>query len=106
LSPHTWVAGETREAGAYKDALLHHMQKTEVDLTVLLGEVTVDFEELLHLQVGDVMVLNNTVNRPIPMMVGETKKYFCQPGIAGSYMAVQITSVTDRVAEMEIATNE
>lgn len=100
LSPHTWVAGETREAGAYKGALLHHMQQTQVDLRVLLGEVTVDFEELLHLQPGDVMVLNNTVNRPIPVMVGEAKKYLCQPGVAGSYMAVQITSV------MEMMTNE
>ncbi len=93
LSPHTWVAGETKEAGAYKDGLFAHLKRTDVELSVLLGEVSVNFEDLLHLQLGDVLLLDTLVNRPLPVQVGQNTKYMGQPGRAGKNMAVQITTV-------------
>jgi flagellar motor switch protein FliM len=98
LSPHTWVSGEAREAGAHTERLLTHLKRTEIDLSVLLGEMTVEFEELLHLQAGDVLVLNTMVSRPLPVLVGERKRYLGQPGLAGSHMAVQITTIMEEIA--------
>lgn len=93
LSPHTWVAGEAREAGVYRDALLKHLKRVEVNVAALLGEIPVTFDELLHLQVGDVLVLDSIVTRPIPVLIGQQRKYYAQPGLVGNNLAVQITQV-------------
>ncbi|MCB0191860.1 MAG: flagellar motor switch protein FliM [Anaerolineae bacterium] len=95
LSPHTWVTGETEQAENHQKDLLSHLKQTQVDLSVSLGEITVDFEELLHLQVGNVLALDTMVSRPLPILVGNSKKYMGQPGLSGSYMAVQITEVME-----------
>lgn len=95
LSPHTWVAGETREAGMYQDGLITHLKRAAVDMSVLLGEVNVDFEDLLHLQAGDVLVLDTHVQRPLPVMLGGHKQYVGQPGTIGRQMAVQIVDVME-----------
>ncbi len=97
LSPHAWVAGETTESGKHQQGLVDHLRQTHVDFSVLLGEATVDFEELLHLQNGDVLVLNTLVNRPLPVLVGNQKRYLGHPGLSGSHMAVQITNVLEEL---------
>ncbi len=97
LSPHTWVAGESREAGAHQQGLKEHLKQTSVSVSVLLGETTVQFEDLLHIQTGDVLVLNTVVDRPLPILVGKRKRYIGHPGLTGSHMAVQITKVLEEV---------
>lgn len=95
LSPHTWVAGENTEVGKHHKGLIDHLKHTHVELSVLLGEATVDFEELLHIQTGDVLLLNTLVNRPLPVLVGNQKRYLGHPGLSGSHMAVQITNILE-----------
>ncbi len=95
LSPHTWVAGETREAGIYQDSLIAHIKHTQVDFSVLLGEIETNFEDILHLQAGDVLVLNTHVSRPLPVLIGDSKRYSGQPGVIGRQMAVQIVDVLE-----------
>ncbi len=97
LSPHAWVAGESSESTKDRQGLVDHLRQTRVGLSVLLGEATVNFEELLNLQNGDVLVLNTLVNRPIPVLVGDKKRYLGQPGLSGSHMAVQITNVLEEI---------
>ena len=95
LSPHTWVAGEAKETGAYRGALLKHLDRVNVSVKVLLGEVDVEFRELLNLQVGDVLALNSTVGRSLPVLVGNQTKYRGQPGLSGNQMAVQIMTIME-----------
>lgn len=95
LSPHTWVAGEAKEIGANFDTLRKHALDMSVDLSVLLGEITVNFEDLLHLRKGDVLMLNSIAGRPLPVLVGDCPKYQGQPGLSGSHMAVQIVKAME-----------
>lgn len=97
LSPHTWVSGEAEKVGKHHAGLLTHLMQTEVDLTVLLGEIIVDFEELLHLQQGDVLALDTVIDRCLPLLVGESKKFLGQPGRTGNYMAVQIIDTLEKI---------
>jgi flagellar motor switch protein FliM len=97
LSPHAWVAGETRESSGYREAMIKHLKKAEVEVSVQLGEMAVDFEELLYLQVGDVLVLDSVAGRPLPVLIGKRKKYLAQPGLAGSHLAVQVMSVVEEM---------
>jgi len=98
LSPHTWVAGEARESGVYQDSLVAHLDRTPVDMTVLLGEVNVDFHDLLHLQRGDVIVLDAQVGRPLSVLIGHKQQYKGYPGLIGKQMAVQIVDVVEAKA--------
>ncbi len=95
LSPHTWVAGEVRDSGIYRDALEAHIRRTAVDVRTLLGEADVNFEEILQLQTGDVLVLDTHVRRALPIMVGEDKRFNGQPGTIGYQLAVQIVDVLE-----------
>lgn len=91
LSPHTWVSGGTGREGVHHQELLKHLKHIDIDLTVLLGGAVVDFNELLHLQKGDVLVLDTMIDRYLTVLVGESEKYLGQPGLRGRNMAVQIT---------------
>jgi flagellar motor switch protein FliM len=91
LSPHTWVAGEARGAGVYRDALLKHLKHVEVDITALLGKIPVSFDDLLHLQEGDVLVLDSNAKKPVPIMLGSDLKYFGRPGLVGHNLSVLLT---------------
>lgn len=95
LSPHTWVAGETRESDIYADSLMAHLKQVSVDVRTLLGEVDVNFEDILQLQTGDVLVLDTHVHRPLPIMIGTDKRYNGQPGTIGRQLAVQIVDVLE-----------
>lgn len=98
LSPHTWVAGETKDAGSYSEGLISHLKHTQVDISVLLGEVVVEFDDLLHIHSGDVLMLDTSINHALPILVGDCKKYQGQPGLIGRLMAVQVTEITEEVA--------
>jgi flagellar motor switch protein FliM len=95
LSPHAWVAGEARETAIYREALLRHLEHVTVDVAVLLGEAEVDFEDLLQLQHGDVLVLNSVIGRPLSVLVGDTQRYHGQPGLLANHMAVQIATMAE-----------
>jgi len=97
LSPHAWVAGESDDKGVHQQGIIGHLRQTQVELSVLLGEARVQFEDLLQLQSGDVLVLDTVVNRPLPVLVGEKKRYMGHPGLSGSHMAVQITNVLEEI---------
>jgi flagellar motor switch protein FliM len=95
LSPHTWVAGEAKETVTHRDALMRQLEYVTVDVTVLLGQADVDFEELLQIQRGDVLVLNTVVGRPLPVLVGDARRYFGQPGLSANHVAVEIATMAE-----------
>ena len=66
-----------------------------MDVSVLLGEANVDFEDLLQLQHGDVLVLNSVIGRPLSVLVGDTQRYHGQPGLLANHMAVQIATMAE-----------
>lgn len=95
LSPHTWVAGEAKETGASYDVLRQHVKEMEVEISVLLGKITASFEDLLHLQQGDVLMLNMVAGHPLPVLVGKCHQFQGQPGQLGSHLAVQIVRIME-----------
>jgi flagellar motor switch protein FliM len=66
-----------------------------VNISVLLGQITASFEDLLHLHQDDVLMLNTIVGRSLPVLVGECPKFQAQPGQSARHLAVQIMSVME-----------
>ena len=54
--------------------------------------------DVLSLRVGDVVRLSDIkIGDPISLSVGNKKKFYCQPGVVGKKMAVQITGKVENV---------
>ncbi|MCQ2591483.1 MAG: flagellar motor switch protein FliM [Treponema sp.] len=78
----------TQYLGTIKDQL------ASVDMNVVaeVGTIDLPIRDVLSLRVGDVVRLSNIkVGDPITLNVGNKKKFYCQPGVVGKKMAVQIT---------------
>lgn len=94
LSTHFWFASTAKEYTTETIAALKkRIEKTKVPLTVHVGETNLTVEELLDLQAGDVVKLEQKVSQDLTLFIGNRPKFKCKPGIVGSKMAVEITSL-------------
>jgi len=64
-----------------------------VGLSVELGRTSISAQELLHLDVGDVVVLDKEMKKPVTMMVQGIPKFTAHPGKTRGNRAVQILDV-------------
>ena len=58
--------------------------------------------DVLSLRVGDVVRLSTIkIGDPLSLSIGNRKKFYCQPGVVGKKMAVQITGKIEDVESDE-----
>ncbi len=94
LTAHFWFAGTAKEITQESiQRIQNRIAKATVNVSAILGRATIRLQELLELQPGDVILLDNKMKNPIEIMVGSKQKFVGRPGIIGSKTAVQIVSV-------------
>jgi flagellar motor switch protein FliM len=100
LSSHYWMqeANRRNASQSSKEPLKAQLMNSTVEVVSLLGETTITFGDLLHLEVGDCLALDQLAKEPLSVMVGENKVFKGQVGVSGKRMAVQ---VLHRVKEEE-----
>ncbi|KNZ70876.1 flagellar motor switch protein FliM [Thermincola ferriacetica] len=92
LTAHFWFAGTAKTVTAeHIQSTQRRLEKAKITLSAVLGETTIKLGELLELQPGDVIQLDNRATDELKIMVGERKKFYGRPGTVGSRLAVQIT---------------
>ncbi len=57
--------------------------------------------EFLHLTKGDVIELNQSINKPLLVNVGGERKYYAQPGKMKNKIAVQVTEIIEEAENDE-----
>lgn len=73
------------------NVLRERLSSVEVDLVAEIGRMNLTMREVLSLQVGDVIRLNNVrVSDPMALNVGNRTKFLCKPGLMGKKISVQI----------------
>lgn len=96
LSAQFWFSSSAKERTAEQlDALKTRLERARVPLTALLGRTTIKLGELLELQRGDVITLDNGTTQELEVLVGQRPKYYGRPGLIGSKIGIQITSVLE-----------
>jgi len=80
-------------------AIRRKIEWAKVDLVALLGHTEILVRDLLDLAKGDVIPLNQSVNDPLPIYVGEFMKFRSVPGLNGEHLAVQLTEVVEERGE-------
>ncbi|MDR3587764.1 MAG: flagellar motor switch protein FliM [Desulfosporosinus sp.] len=74
-------------------AIREKIEWAKVDMVAFLGHSEISVRDLLDLAKGDVIPLNQSVNDPLPIYVGEFMKFKSIPGLHGDHHAVQITEI-------------
>ena len=70
-----------------------------MELVAEVGSINLPIKDVLSLRTGDIVRLSNTrVGDPLILSVGNKKKFYCQPGVVGKKMAVQVTGKLEDVA--------
>ena len=92
LSSQFWFSSVRRSSTTqYLGILKDRLSTVEVDVVAEVGSVNLSISDVLNLKVGDVISLNDVkVGSPLTLSVGNQKKFYCQPGIVGKKMAVQV----------------
>lgn len=75
------------------------VEKTSLPLTAVLGQTSISIQELLDLQMGDVIPLEQKKDNDLEVYVGGKLKYFAKPGTVGRNMGLRITNVNQEGSE-------
>jgi flagellar motor switch protein FliM len=91
LSVHYWMQTEKKERepeelGRLEDSI----QKAQVPVSAELGSADISIQDFLMLDLGDVIELNQAIDRPLTIKIGDIPKFKGQPGKANKKLAIQI----------------
>lgn len=92
LSSQFWFSSVRRSSTTqYLEVLKEKLSSVDMDVVAEIGSINLPIRDVLGLKVGDIVRLSNVrVGDPLILNVGSKKKFFCQPGVIGKKMAVQV----------------
>lgn len=99
LSSQFWYSSVRKSSTTqYLSTIKGQINDVDMDIVADFGSINLPIRDVLALRVGDVVRLSNIkVGDPLSLSVGDRKKFFCQPGVVGKKMAVQITGKIEDV---------
>lgn len=94
LSAQQWFsAGRPANTEETTEAIRKSINKARLSLSVELGRAQVTTRDLLDLQVGDIICLEQRVNDDLDIRVDTQIKFRGQPGQVGRHLGVRVTQV-------------
>lgn len=93
LSVHYWIQekqGEEEEDLENTLALKKNIQHTYLSISAELGTTDITISDFLALEIGDVIQLDQRLDAPLIVKIGEESKFYGQIGQMNKKMAVQI----------------
>lgn len=70
-----------------------YIQSVDVGVTAKLGCAKVSISDLLNLEIGDVILLDQKINEDITISIGEANIYKAKPGVIGMKKGIEITDI-------------
>ncbi|BER91343.1 flagellar motor switch protein FliM [Atrimonas thermophila] len=95
LSASLWFASRKSSDPETQKNVERLMGKVKLPISVELGRTNISLGDFLELEVGDVVVLNQRLNKPLNIRVGKKVKMVGVPGRVGNRIAVRV----DRLKE-------
>ncbi len=95
LADQLFPADQGASPTEFKDELQHIAKRIPINMSVRLGEATIDVAELARLTVGDVLVLDQRVSEPLKCLLSDQVFLEGWPGQQSSRRAIQIHRLVD-----------
>ncbi|MDQ0149922.1 FliM/FliN family flagellar motor switch protein [Eubacterium multiforme] len=80
----------------FSNEIFEYVKNVNMDIQAKLGTININISDLLKLQEGDVVLLNQQINDDIIVSVGGADTYKAKSGIVGVKKGVQITDIISR----------
>ncbi len=93
LSASYWMHTEKEEKKKKYPYVEEKIKQGKLPLVAELGRSQITVEEFLNLTVGDSIKLDQPIDQPILLKIGDKPKFLAQPGIFRDKMALQILDV-------------
>ncbi|MBU9714544.1 flagellar motor switch protein FliM [Evansella tamaricis] len=92
LSVHLWMQQKKKEREPIElESIKSNVKKASLDVVVELGKSQITIQEFLNLDRDDIIELDQLIEDPLLICVGEHPKFLGQPGKVKTKIAVQIT---------------
>ena len=75
-----------------KQTISSHLEKTMLDIRVLLGKSEITIDDLMKLENGDVLVMDSSVEEELPIIIKDRVKFRGRPGTFDGNMAVKVSN--------------
>ncbi len=83
----------------YKEDIEQVLNRTRVDTSVLLGKTDITVSDFVELDVGDIVELDLKLNQPMKLLIENKQKFYVQPGLYDSKLAIQVVGDIGKDAE-------
>lgn len=94
LSSQQWFASTGKKSDEdAKDYILKHLNNVRIPLALELGHTVLNVADLLQLQTGDVIKLDEAVEEPLGVRIGNMVKFRALPGSVNGRYAAEISEV-------------
>ena len=94
LSVHYWMQTNNKERLPEEAAILEkRIKKAFVPIVAELGNAQITVEDFLSIGIGDVLELQQHIEAPLLVKVGQIPKFMAQPGQSSKKLAVQILEI-------------
>jgi flagellar motor switch protein FliM len=91
LSVHYWMQTQKKDRLPQEmEALENRIKLANIPVIAELGTSIISVQEFLQLDVGDVIQLDQTIQQPLVVKIGDIPKFIGQPGKVNKRLAVQI----------------
>lgn len=96
LNAANWFAAVRKEPlQTNVEAISRQVKSVHLPFIAELGTTMVNLQDILGLQVGDIIMLDQIVRNNLNIRVGNLTKFRGRPGVLGKKMAISITEVLD-----------
>lgn len=95
LSARYWFSSSEPEGvpGSEQKNIIQRIGNSLISIVVEIGRTTITTGELLHLQKGDVIALDNKTAGEADVLIVDRPKFSARPGVVGNKMAVVISDM-------------
>lgn len=76
--------------------IYQYLSEVEIDICANLGTAKISIGDLINLEKGDVILLDQKVNEGIEVEVGSTKMYKAKPGVSGVKKAIELVDIINK----------
>lgn len=91
LSVKYWMQSDKKQSLPIENAVLQsEIQKADVSITAEIGSSEISIQDFLMLDIGDVIELNQQIDQPLLIKVGDIPKFVGQPGKVNKKLAIQV----------------
>lgn len=82
-----------------REKIKDRLNIVDVEIKALLGKCSLTVEDFLRLNKGDIITLDQRINEPIEVLVGEQSHYYGKAGTIGKNKGIQILDIRDKDVE-------